>query len=78
MSRLDSSSRSRGIPDETPQADIFTVLLGVALAAILIAILCLALELGRYAGQTRPSGYSQAPTAPLLACAQLPAAESRL
>jgi hypothetical protein len=38
----------RGIAVAKPRADIYTVLLAIALLAILLAILCLSLELGRY------------------------------
>jgi hypothetical protein len=48
MSQLGSTDKGTGIPVSKPRPDIYTVLLGLSLAAILIAILCLVLELGRY------------------------------
>lgn len=48
MSQLESTDRGRGLPTAKPKPDIYTVLLGIALGAILLAILCLVLELGRY------------------------------
>ena len=48
MSQLGSSDKGPGIPVPKPKPDIYTVLLGLALTAILIAIICLVLELGRY------------------------------
>ena len=46
-SQLDSTDKGR-ISVPKPRPDIYTVLLGLALTAILIAIICLVLELGRY------------------------------
>jgi hypothetical protein len=48
MSQLGSTERGAGIPVAKPRPDIYTVLLGLSLTAILIAIICLVLELGRY------------------------------
>jgi hypothetical protein len=48
MSQLGSSDKGPGIPVAKPKPDIYTVLLGLSLTAILIAIICLVLELGRY------------------------------
>ena len=48
MSQLGSTDRGPGIAVQKPRPDIYTVLLGLALTAILIAIICLVLELGRY------------------------------
>jgi hypothetical protein len=48
MSQLGSTERGPGIAVQKPRPDIYTVLLGLALTAILIAIICLVLELGRY------------------------------
>jgi hypothetical protein len=48
MSQLGSTDRGPGIAVQKPRPDIYTVLLGLALTAILLAIICLVLELGRY------------------------------
>lgn len=48
MSNLDPIDKGRGIAVPKARADIYTVLLGIALVAILIAITLLCLELGRY------------------------------
>ena len=48
MSQLGSTEKGPGIPVPKPRPDIYTVLLGMSLTAILIAIICLVLELGRY------------------------------
>ena len=49
MSRLDSKSiRPTGILIRRPKTTIYTVLLGIALAAIVIACLLLFVELNRY------------------------------
>ena len=49
MSQLDSkSTRPAGILIRRPKTTVYTVLMGVALAAITIACLLLILELNRY------------------------------
>ncbi len=48
MSRLDSTDKGRGVLVSKPKADIYTVLLGIALGSILLGIICLLLELNRY------------------------------
>jgi hypothetical protein len=48
VSPLDSTDRPRGVAVPKARPDIYTVLLGIALTAILIAILLLVLELRRY------------------------------
>jgi hypothetical protein len=49
VSRLDSkSTRPAGILIRRPRTTIYTVLLGIALAAIVIACLLLFIELNRY------------------------------
>lgn len=47
MSQPQSTDKG-GVKVSKPHPDIYTVLLGISLAAILLGILCLALELGRY------------------------------
>jgi len=37
-----------------PKPDVYTVLLGIALVAIVIGIVCLVLELADYGGQVKP------------------------
>lgn len=55
MSRADSTTEvPRGVSVVKPKSDIWTVLLGIALAAILIAILCLCLEMARYDWDFKP------------------------
>jgi len=48
VSRLDSTNKGRGVLVSKPKADIYTALLGIALAAILLGILFLCLEMRRY------------------------------
>jgi hypothetical protein len=54
-SQLDSTDKGR-ISVPKPRPDIYTILLGLALGAILIAILCLVLELGRYKWDYKAAG----------------------
>ena len=42
------STDKGGVKVAKPRPDVYTVLLGIALAAILLGILCLSLELSRY------------------------------
>ena len=42
------STDKGGVKVPKPRPDVYTVLLGIALAAILLGILCLSLELSRY------------------------------
>ncbi len=58
MSELQSTEKQRGISVAKPRADVYTVLLGLSLAAILIAILCLVLELVATSGTTRPRAFN--------------------
>ena len=48
MSRADSTDSPRGVYVQKPKADIYTVLLAIALVAILIACLLLFLEVRAY------------------------------
>ena len=60
MSRLDSTDKARGVVVAKPKADAYTALLGIALAAILLGILCLLLEMSRYEWKTSATGVSMA------------------
>jgi len=42
------STDKGGVKVAKPRPDVYTVLLGIALGAILLAIICLAMELSRY------------------------------
>jgi hypothetical protein len=61
VSRLDSTDKSRGVLVPKPKADIYTALLGIALAAILLGILCLCLEMNRYNWDVKPAVTMAAP-----------------
>ena len=70
MSQPQSTDKG-GVKVTKPRPDIYTVLLGISLAAILLGILCLALELGRYnwdykaeAVKLRVQAPAPTPTAP--------------
>jgi hypothetical protein len=75
MSQLGSSDKGPGIPVPKPKPDIYTVLLGLALTAILIAIICLVLELGRYKWDYKATSVKFSMNAP---AAQVPATDARL
>lgn len=61
MSPPDSTESRPGIYVQKPKPDVYTVLLAIALVAILVAILCLVLELREYGGQIKPPPISAAP-----------------
>lgn len=63
MSQPASTDPTRGIAVQKPKADIYTFMLGVALVAILMAILFLCLEMQRYDWKIEvpPSDRYQAP-----------------
>lgn len=48
MSQADSTDSPRGVYVQKPKADIYTVMLAIALVAILVACLCLFLEMRAY------------------------------
>lgn len=56
MSQPDLTSPGRGVVVQRPKSDIYTVLLGIALTAILIACLLLFLELRRYNSDIKATG----------------------
>jgi hypothetical protein len=58
------STDKGGVKVAKPRPDVYTVLLGIALAAILLGILCLSLELSRYNWDYKAAAVrvSQAPT----------------
>jgi hypothetical protein len=58
MSSQGSPDPGRSIVVQKPKADVYTVLLGIALGAILIAIICLWIELARYKYDYRAAGAS--------------------
>lgn len=62
MSQPQSTDKG-GVKVAKPRPDIYTVLLGISLAAILLAILCLCMELSRYNWDTKGTTVrvSQAP-----------------
>lgn len=61
MSRLASTDKARGVVVAKPKADAYTALLGIALAAILLGILCLCLEMSRYNWDYKATGMISAP-----------------
>lgn len=65
MSPQDSTDPGRGVVVQKPRADIYTALLGVALVAVLLAIVCLCLEMARYKWDMKASGVG-APSASAL------------
>ncbi|HUY36659.1 MAG TPA: hypothetical protein VMV69_28250 [Pirellulales bacterium] len=56
MSSQNSPDPGRGIVVQKPKADIYTALLGIALVAVLLAIICLWLELSRYQYNYKATG----------------------
>ena len=48
MSQADSTNAPRGVYVQKPKADIYTVMLAIALVAILVACVCLFLEMRAY------------------------------
>ena len=48
LSQPQSTDKTGGVKVAKPRPDVYTVLLGISLLAILLAILCLAMELSRY------------------------------
>ncbi|MBX3411367.1 MAG: hypothetical protein KF708_01525 [Pirellulales bacterium] len=48
MSQADSTDTPRGVYVQKPKADIYTVMLAIALVAILVACVCLFLEMRAY------------------------------
>jgi hypothetical protein len=75
MSQLGSSDKGPGIPVPKPRPDIYTVLLGLSLTAILIAIICLVLELGRYNWDYKATSVRFSMNSPAV---ELPATDARL
>lgn len=64
MSLPDSTDPGRGVVVQKPKANIYTVLLGIALTAILMAILFLCLEMSRYNWDIKAAGASAVAFAP--------------
>ena len=63
------STDKGGVKVAKPRPDVYTVLLGIALAAILLGILCLSMELSRYnwdykADAVKLRAQAPAPTTP--------------
>ena len=48
MSPPDSTSQARGVVVHKPKANIYTAMLAISLAAVLLSVLFLVLELSRY------------------------------
>jgi len=65
MSQLGSTDKGPGIPVHKPRPDIYTVLLGLSLLAIIIAIILLALELGRYGWDYKANSVRMSMSAPV-------------
>lgn len=61
MSPPDSTESRPGIYVPKPKPDVYTVLLAIALVAILIGVICLVLELVDYGGQIKPPPVSMLP-----------------
>jgi hypothetical protein len=51
-----------GIYVAKPKPDVYTVLLAIALVALLIGVICLVLELVDYGGQVKPPPVSMLPS----------------
>jgi hypothetical protein len=65
VSQADSTEPGRPAWQK-PQADIYTALLGIALGALVVSIILLAIELGRFGFETKPAGSSMVvPSSPL-------------
>jgi hypothetical protein len=58
VSSQNSPDPGRGVVVQKPKADIYTALLGIALVAVLLAIICLWLELSRYKYDYKATGAS--------------------
>lgn len=56
MSLPDSTDPGRGFVVQKPKANVYTALLGISLLAILLAILFLCLEMGRYDWDFKAAG----------------------
>lgn len=56
MSQPDLTSPGRSVVVQRPKSDVYTIMLGIALTAILIACLLLFLELRRYKGDIKATG----------------------
>jgi len=56
VSLPDSTDPGRGVVVHKPKADVYTVLLGIAFAAILMAITLLCMELSRYNWDVKANG----------------------
>ena len=81
MSLPDSTDPGRGLVVQKPKANVYTVLLGIALVAILMSILFLCLEMGRYDWNIKAAGQSASYYAPVPGASPangLPAAETLL
>ena len=64
MSLPDSTDPGRGVVVHKPKADIYTVLLGISLVAILMAITFLCMELSRYNWDVKAAGAKAVGMAP--------------
>ncbi|HVX63585.1 MAG TPA: hypothetical protein VHC19_23385 [Pirellulales bacterium] len=58
MSLPDSTDPGRGLVVQKPKANVYTVLLGIALVAVLMSILFLCLEMSRYNWDIKAAGQS--------------------
>jgi hypothetical protein len=56
VSLPDSTDPGRGVVVHKPKADIYTVLLGISLLSIVMAIIFLCMELSRYNWDIKASG----------------------
>lgn len=81
MSLPDSTDPGRGFVVQKPKANIYTALLGIALVAILMAILFLCLEMSRYNWDFKAAGQKAAHLTPVRSSSPangLPAVERSL
>jgi len=56
VSLPDSTDPGRGVVVHKPKANIYTVLLGISLLAIIMAIIFLCMEMGRYNWDMKAAG----------------------
>jgi hypothetical protein len=62
-----AAPRQRGIVIQSPKSDIFVVMLGIALGAIVLGCLLMTLVLSRYGFSTKVSAVASAPPAASIA-----------
>lgn len=66
MSLPDSTDPGRGVVVHKPKADVYTVLLGISLLSIVMAIIFLCMELSRYNWDVKANGAKAVGFAPAI------------